>query len=860
MKNVRNQGKLTGIKLIENFPDVDPILLDSETVWDCLRALPNEQGKLAVQSAWPAWIKGRLSFHFREDFRTIGWRDLLFLFVAFIVTELVVAPIQKRYLTTIAVTATGIKASDSAEAAVAWLKSPPVSKLRNSEVHKSKGWQRQNDFWVSLRDHPAELVLRHYLHNKDERFEFFKTQYSGEVEIEINGTKRKLDLYQNDPGVESIPLRDYLLERDFSAIQSFSRFIVTTSQNFLLVAILFFLCLIYQRGSATVLPLTHLLAIFFLYGIFLCGTWTSFPGNGPALWVPFLCIGAFLSFFPEKYQENLYLRNLPSIFFTRIASLRLRELLLAVFIFLPSLLYLTFTWNQEFPFSGDHDTHLKNALSLSQFWINNVWILIGHAICGYWFLKSRYRTAWIFSGYLLALGLSFYNTEIVASYPGVDYFFTFPWMVLSRLFDWNSPLNALRLNHALSILFWLLVLRPVFFNRRPGPSILFLAVLFFYQKDIVYYFTSSYLEAWSCIFVLMGVEALFDRQKQALLWIGLASITKQQCILLLPFFGFTLLFIKETRSNIRSLLLTAAVSSMLFLFYLLARIGQSGLGLSFLSLEDLFSPVRINEFLKRLLLQWQIPGLIALGIGTLLIIGSWVSLRQTENNGRTWIFPFMISGAIFLVIFFYMNSASLFWTGYPRFQLISYGAAFALTIPIAQSLWDTHRARFLQCLALLFILNGIPLASAFLLTIRPSPYRNFMEHYEAPIFLSIRGLVEGMGAKNNLKDVRSLTVLNRIQPHPIEPLRTAYADLAHHYQIEINHRDDTQSCMCKRQDQAVLVPALLYVGLAANPADRQREATFLRNCHKELKKTCKTTYVQNYDGEVLGLGGVGLPP
>jgi len=791
-----------------------------------------------------------------------------------IVTVLLV-DFTPRYFTTISIIATGNQTSKDSKGAEVRLEFPRITELElsNFMVWESTGWEEVGGIFVSRKVQPAELILRGYF-PENSNLQFRKHAWSGQAQIQINGTTESLDLYARDSALEAVRLSEFLPEREASLAPVCLEFLITLIRALLVLTLSATLLRPLAQKASRIpvdldqaVPATHLLALFFLYVFFFSGTWSGLSEMRYPFRILFPAIGILLCFFPESRQRKIIPGNFVSSM--RIKGYRWQELALASLICLPSFIYLVLTWNQEFPFSGDHGLHLLSSLTIAKFWSTYVWILGGHAILGYWFFKCRYRIHWILLGYLLVFGFGWNAHPIPARYPGLDYFFSFPWMVLANQLHWDSPLNAVRLNHALSLLIWLLVLRPVFLNRRPDPSILLVAVLLFFQKDVIYYFTSSYIEPWSMILILMGLETLLCPGESwrglAIVWIGLASMVKEISALLFPFVFLACHFSRSRKSDLAFLLLAAGVSILPFVFFLESRSQQDiSRTPQLFSIQEVLSFHHFVEFLTRVKLQWEFTGLLALAVAGAIILAFWfrqslASLRgRNQDRTATISFPLMIAGALGIALLFYFDFESQNWTGYPRFHLLSYTAILALTIPAASDLWLRSRLLYCCCVILLLILNGIPLMKTLELASRPSPYRNYVEHYEAPIFLSIRGLEEDLKARPEFQPIRSLLIVDRIYPHPMSALSEAYADLRAKYELEIRDEEDREACVCRRDDQAVFMPALIYAGLNSDPKLKELEKQLLEECRKSFERTCRNTYVQRYDGDILGISGFHL--
>lgn len=615
------------------------------------------------------------------------------------------------------------------------------------------------------------------------------------------------------------------------------------------------------------ISVTQLLALFLLYLIFFSGIWTGISKLGWSYWAILFLFGITLCFLPHRFQDQIELSGLLDRYKIILKSMGLKEVLISLLVILPIGLFLGITWNQEFPFSGDHDFHLWASLKLSKFWATYFWIIFPHLILGFWFLGSRFTSWWIFSGYLIILFAGQVAPAVMPRYPAMGYIFSSPLMLIAKATNWDSPLNALRLSSFLSVCVWIFILRPMFLKRKPDEAIILLAGLFFLQKDIFYYFSTSYLEPWSLIFVIIGLETLLQddcqKVKWSLLWIGLAAVVKEQAILLLPFvFVGCMISIKHIKSFFSSsiyLVLIAIISGIPFLYYYCYRKHESvWRGFNLLPYEHFASKAHIYEFLRRFHLQWKFSGEIALIIFLILIIYCFIYFK---NNRLRFTFITIISGSLFSILFFYVDGVSDFWTGYPRFNLFGYAAIFTLTIPLVIWLVKFNRKLFAICSILILGLNIIPLYKMFKVAIRPSPFLSYIEHYEAPIYLSIRHSIN-IFQKDSNWNVNNLKIIDRFGS--LGALSDAYIDLIKHYKISVTtlkealKEKENLICVCEKNDEAVLIPSMFFVGLNSDLQKKEIEMKTITSCKQLMEKKCRNVLIDSYEGEILAIVGWGI--
>lgn len=207
----------------------------------------------------------------------------------------------------------------------------------------------------------------------------------------------------------------------------------------------------------------------------------------------------------------------------------------------PVVVSLCLTWDQNFPFVGDHDYQLFASRHALEFWRVRGWVLFGILLGLAKVPRLRRSGAWplLALGGLLAWSFWVEPSPYFARYPGAFYLLAAPLNAVAQFMRWASPLDANRLTNALGLPVWLFLLRPLVVKRWPDVGALAFCLFFFWQKDVVYYFTSTYLEPWCIVFVLLAAEILLTRPAEqgwlACLLTGTAAAFKEQGILVLPF-------------------------------------------------------------------------------------------------------------------------------------------------------------------------------------------------------------------------------------------------------------------------------------------------------------------------------------
>ena len=169
--------------------------------------------------------------------------------------------------------------------------------------------------------------------------------------------------------------------------------------------------------------------------------------------------------------------------------------LAGLIVLLPVAAFLFLTWEQDFPFTGDHDYHLAKSVEALEFWSGRFVPVLLLIIIVWWnALRSDGRPWVVPVVFILVAALGWWNMERVTfavRYPGSLYFLAIPFVSLWQFLGADDPLNALRLTNALAIPVWLFVLRPLILRRWPDTAAVLFSIYFFLQKDVIYYFTAS---------------------------------------------------------------------------------------------------------------------------------------------------------------------------------------------------------------------------------------------------------------------------------------------------------------------------------------------------------------------------------
>jgi hypothetical protein len=548
----------------------------------------------------------------------------------------------------------------------------------------------------------------------------------------------------------------------------------------------------------------------------------------------------------------------------------IRETILVSSIVLgPGAVYLGLTWNQEFPFVGDHDYHLLQSDVAFSFW--RLFFVPVMLLLGYLVIRTRERISpWLLVVVAFALPLLGLAAEgdffFAARYPGTYYFLVFPLKVVQRLLHWDSPLNALRLGNLLSLPAWLFVIRPLAVRRWPDAAILPFSLFFFFQKDIVYYETASYLEPWALVFILTAIEyvLIFGKERPwiSYLLIGVAALIKEQAILILPFVVVGTWNRRWTPDQRNGAMLAAISAGYPFVVYYLFRTSSlvwrtAGLA----SWGQITDATRMHVFVQRVTMQF--------GISLLLVVAAMIGVfaaAVVDRARRTELVTIGAAG-VFQVLFFYTDRISVAWTGYPRFQMFPALLFGGFYVWLGHRwLSENRRARLAALSAAIAIISLVPLVPFLGQARRPDITRNFIEHYDSAIYFPVSEIIRDAGRRGLLTPGMPLRVVSNIgvvvPGYELKALPAAYPALADRFQIRLQPvggaAEPSSACGCRPGAEAQLGLYVYFTNLGANNAHRAEAASVARTCDADLRESCERIVNISRDGQTVATLGVGV--
>ncbi len=613
-----------------------------------------------------------------------------------------------------------------------------------------------------------------------------------------------------------------------------------------------------------------------VFGLVFGGFWHGVYELGIVVWFALFALLTFLLFDTRDvvFPMRTRLESLPAVFRKNCpgATETTGVILIAV---LPVATLLVFSWNQEFPHSGDHQYHT---------WAN--------ATAHRFFSQQMLLYILLAAGFLMAFGTGFSRAltvimvvlllwwgsyieigEIFTRYPAGARLLAFPFVELAGEFDWESPINAGRLANSLGLIAWLIVLRPLLTGRWPDRWLLPVVLLVFYQLEVVYFFTSVYIDAWAVICVLLAVELLllgrgeYDYLKACLV-LGMGAVIKEPVVFLIPWFWLSGQPWKHTKAGRLGAIKMGFASVTPFVLYFLVRRSTGFSRYDYVGPGQILSADWLEEFWHRLGIHFGTIGLVLLLVITTIWLGALS--RPELRQYRLRLLAIAASMAT-LFLLFNLDHGGYAFTGYPRFYLPVF-VLFVAPLFLVRNIIGSRNIlanRVLIVISIVAMIGNAPSLVDYLILLRmPDATRNFTEHYDTPIYLPIKALIgeaelDQVLSKGDAIHINHVTGWN--QP------KFVYPHLLRKYRLSIEHEI---LCGCSPNQRVVLAPFVYPAGLneervmddARNPGHPRLPRNFpprwgeieagKSSCLESLRSSCSYYRVQQINGFVTGAIGV----
>ena len=561
---------------------------------------------------------------------------------------------------------------------------------------------------------------------------------------------------------------------------------------------------------------TALLALtFVILSISVSHLWVAFDTIPVALWTILLLLLVSLAVIPTR--KSVVLPDWISGRYTELfgqSRFSLQSLGIVLLAVAPATLLMFHTWHQEFPNLGDHQYHYDSDLiafsSLSNHLDVYAWsalvVLVG------WF--AGFLLVGVVTGFLvLLIGMPDLGIEeIFMRYPGAGRIISMPFVSLAEHLNWNNLQNSGRLRNLCAIVTWLLILRPLVMGRWPDRLILPVVLLVFLQNEVVYFFTTSYLDPWSVVFVLLACELLLTRNGEfdylkACLLLGQGSLFKEFLVFFIPWFWLAGKPWRHSLTGRLEALRFGLAAVLPFLFYFSVRTNIEVGGFNYIGFDALTRLDWYAEILARLEFQFGSgwPAIL------LVVLGSWIAVLWFARDADLRWKLLCVAGAILsLGMLLALEQGAIAYTAYPRFYLVHFALMASPLLVLFSSravLLNNHNA-FLWITCSLIVIGNLPRTVEYQrLAMGPDEQRNFTEHYDAPVFLPVRRLINQAVSEGALSGGDSIyinTVTGFNQPYRM------MLDVSKLFDVT---RGDQRACECKPEYRAVVMPFIFPGGL-----------------------------------------------
>jgi len=267
----------------------------------------------------------------------------------------------------------------------------------------------------------------------------------------------------------------------------------------------------------------------------------------------FISITYFFKEIPfPKFRYQLKLRDL-----------KLSNIFVILLIILPSIIYLKNVSFGDFNWGGDHRDHVLSSLVNNEFWLSTIQsqrdaienfklkniffyffkvriflltITIGLTILLY---KKNYGNLANIILFIIFYFWSSVDILTVEKDPRGLFFISLPINSLFFLLELNL-MDAIRFTNFFSIIFWLLVLRPMIIGEFPNLRILPFALLVYWNPQMIFIANGSHVDPWSVVFLLLALEIVirkgFNFSPQAIILLGIGACFKSYIAILIPCF------------------------------------------------------------------------------------------------------------------------------------------------------------------------------------------------------------------------------------------------------------------------------------------------------------------------------------
>jgi hypothetical protein len=282
---------------------------------------------------------------------------------------------------------------------------------------------------------------------------------------------------------------------------------------------------------------------------------------------------------------NLFLKRIAFPKFTfqlKVKDFKLNHIIIVFLIIFPSIIFLNNISFGDFNWGGDHRDHVLATLVNNEFWLSSIAserdtienfnikniffsfykiriflliILLGLTVFLY---KKDYGNL---ANILLLVVFYFWSSiDIINTEkdPRGLYFISLPFNSLFYFLKLNL-MDAIRFTNFFSIIFWLLILRPIIIGEYPNLKILPFALAIYWNPQMIYIVNGGFTDTWAIIFLLLAIELVIKKKHdftpQAIILLGIGTCFKSPIALLIPcFFLYGKPWVGENKRRLMHLL------------------------------------------------------------------------------------------------------------------------------------------------------------------------------------------------------------------------------------------------------------------------------------------------------------------
>ena len=263
----------------------------------------------------------------------------------------------------------------------------------------------------------------------------------------------------------------------------------------------------------------------------------------------------------------------------KIRDLKLSNILIVILIILPSIIYLNNVSFGDFNWGGDHRDHVLSSLVNNEFWLSaiqsqrdtienfklkniffyffkiRIFLLI--VIIGLTIFLYKKNLGNLANIILFAIFYLWSSVDVLTEEKDPRGLFLISLPINSLFFFLELNLmDAIRFTNFFSIIFWLLILRPIIIGELPNLRVLPFALAVYWNPQMIFIANGSHVDPWSVIFLILALEMVIKKglnfSPQAIILLGIGACFKSYIAILIPcFFLYGKPWIKDNERRLK---------------------------------------------------------------------------------------------------------------------------------------------------------------------------------------------------------------------------------------------------------------------------------------------------------------------